>query len=33
MDNLDDIRWRAVQLRDVSATDIFVNGVSSTGVY
>ncbi len=33
VENLDDIRWRAVQLRDASAADIFIYGVSSTGVF
>lgn len=33
MDNLNDSRWRAVESREVSTANVFVYGVSSTGVY
>jgi AraC family transcriptional regulator of adaptative response/methylated-DNA-[protein]-cysteine methyltransferase len=33
MDTLNDTRWRAVENRDTSVADVFVYGVSSTGVY
>ena len=33
MENLDDIRWRAVQGRDKSVTDVFVYAVATTGIF
>jgi len=33
MNTLNDTRWRAVEHRDTSVADVFVYGVSSTGVY